>query len=73
MMTLTATNATGGTRVSTPRPRAGYAVVALAPSAVLTSGFMPSGAQLDTTGVWGDVRVDGHIAASGQPAWSPPI
>jgi hypothetical protein len=34
---------------------------------------MPFGAQLDTTGVWGDVRVDGHIAATGQPAWSPPI
>ncbi|GAA1926514.1 hypothetical protein J2S63_001185 [Marmoricola bigeumensis] len=73
MMTINATSIQRGTRVSTPRPCAGYAAPV---ASVLTSApsvVTPFGAQLDTTGVWGDVRVDGHIAATGQPAWSPPI
>ena len=73
MMTINTTIATRGTRVSTPRPRAGYCAAA---ATVLTSArsfVMPFGVQLDTTGVWADVRVDGHSAARGQSAWSPPI
>jgi hypothetical protein len=71
MMTINTISASRGTRVSTPRPRAGYCAAAVIVPA--SSAVTPFGIQLDTTGVWGDVRVDGHTAAMGQTAWSPPI
>ena len=66
MITINTMSALRGTTVSTPRPHA-------FPSAATSVAVMPFGVQLDTTGVWGDVRVDGRIASQGQPAWSPPI
>ena len=68
MMTINLISAQRGTRVSTPRPRAGYC--AIVPSVVttsVTSAVAPFGDQK-----WAGVRLDGHTAM-GPSAWSPPI
>ena len=57
MMTIDATRATRGTRVSTSRQRADYC--ALVPASVQS--------------FWAGVRLDDHITAMGPSAWSPPI